>query len=195
MNVEPYDDQDGYRCWLSLTELETLHEQYDDTARRIAISLGGYCGLRSKEITNVTPDDLRDTEAGMMLRVWQSKGSKLRETPVPPHLATQIQTIGDVRSEPSDAPIVDVSTRTLRRWMDDVTEQLAAFDDQDDMWEFVGFHDLRRTWANQMRSADVDPMLVCEWGGWNDLETFLEHYKGVMTPEGQLREREKVDWL
>jgi hypothetical protein len=36
---------------------------------------------------------------------------------------------------------------------------------------------------------------VCEWGGWNDLETFLEHYKGVMTPEGQLREREKVDWL
>jgi integrase len=192
MNVEPYDDQDGYRCWLSIKELEKLLSQYDDTHKRIAISLGGYCGLRSKEVTKVTPEHLHETDAGKMLRVWNSKGSELRETPVPPHLATQIATIDDVRNESSDRPIVDVSTRTLRRWIAKGTNALL---DEDEMWKHVGFHDLRRTWTGQMYSNEVDAMLVCDWGGWDDLETFLEHYKGVMTPEGQRREREKVDWL
>lgn len=56
-------------------------------------------------------------------------------------------------------------------------------------------HDLRRTWATSLRSADVDAMVVCDWGGWDDLETFLDHYRGVHSPEAQKRERNKVDWL
>jgi hypothetical protein len=27
-------------------------------------------------------------------------------------------------------------------------------------------------------SDDIDPLLVCNWGGWNDLEAFLDHYRG-----------------
>jgi hypothetical protein len=38
-------------------------------------------------------------------------------------------------------------------------------------------------------------MVVCDWGGWNDLDTFLDHYRGTNSPEAQRREREKVDWL
>jgi hypothetical protein len=38
-------------------------------------------------------------------------------------------------------------------------------------------------------------MIVCDWGGWNDLETFLEHYRGKFSPEEQRRQREKVAWL
>jgi len=38
-------------------------------------------------------------------------------------------------------------------------------------WDHLGFHDLRRTWATVLASDDVDPLLVCDWGGWNDLET------------------------
>lgn len=56
-------------------------------------------------------------------------------------------------------------------------------------------HDLRRTWATNLRSADVDPLMACDWDGWNDLETFLDHYQGRFSPEAQKREREKVDWL
>jgi len=55
--------------------------------------------------------------------------------------------------------------------------------------------DLRRTWATQLRSADVDAMVVCDWGDWNDLDTFLDHYRGTHTPEAQRRKRGKVDWL
>lgn len=38
-------------------------------------------------------------------------------------------------------------------------------------------------------------MVVCDWGGWDDLDAFLDHYRGTSTPEVQKREREKVDWL
>ena len=74
--------------------------------------------------------------------------------------------------EPSDAPLVDVSKRTLRRWMEAATETLHERTG-DPGWQFVGFHDLRRTWATQLRSADVDAMVVLDWGGWSDLDTFL----------------------
>jgi len=54
-------------------------------------------------------------------------------------------------------------------------------------------HDLRRTWATSLKGAEVDAMLVCDWGGWN--HPFLEHYRGKFSPEAQLKQRAKVDWL
>jgi integrase len=65
----------------------------------------------------------------------------------------------------------------------------------DDGWRYLPFHDLRRTWATALASEDVDPLLVCEWGGWDNLDTFLYHYRGTFSPEVQQRERAKVGWL
>jgi integrase len=84
------------------------------------------------------------------------------------------------------------STRTLRRWAE---YAVAEVDDDDPGWQHLSPHDLRRTWATALASADVDPSLVCDWGGWDDLETFLDHYRGTFSPEAQQREREKVDRL
>jgi integrase len=75
------------------------------------------------------------------------------------------------------------------------TRQQLADDTDDDRWLHVSFHDLRRTWATSLASRDVDALIVCDWGGWSDLDTFLEHYRGVYSPEAQARERAKVDWL
>ena len=68
-------------------------------------------------------------------------------------------------------------------------------DDEDTGWSYLTFHDLRRTWATALASEDVDPLLVCDWGGWNDLETFLVHYRGTFSPEAQKRARDGVAWL
>ncbi|WP_310926016.1 tyrosine-type recombinase/integrase [Halogeometricum salsisoli] len=86
------------------------------------------------------------------------------------------------------------STRSLRRWATSAAE-IVREETGDDGWSYLAFHDLRRTWATALASADVDPLLVCDWGGWNDLNTFLEHYRGSHAPEAQRREREKVNWL
>jgi integrase len=130
-----------------------------------------------------------------MRRVWESaKTEHYRETPIPPEFANTIQTIDGVRDGPADAPLVDVSKRTLRRRMNDATQALEE-EHNDPGWQFVGFHDLRRTWATQLRSADVDAIVVLDWGAWSDLETFLEHYRGTHSPEAQKREGQKVEWL
>ncbi|MEA5388331.1 tyrosine-type recombinase/integrase [Haloarculaceae archaeon H-GB11] len=125
MNLEDYENQDGMKVWLSEREIEQLLDQFDDTERRIAVSLAVRCGLRSAEVLDVAPEHVVDTDAGTMLRVWSSaKTNKYRETPMPPNLATTIRTVGDVREKPTEDPLVDASTRTLRRWMDNATDEL-----------------------------------------------------------------------
>jgi len=130
-----------------------------------------------------------------MVRVWDGKGSKYRETPAPANLATTIETIDDFRDDPSDEPVLSVdSTRSLRRWVQGSREELAE-ETGDEGWHYLSTHDLRRTWATALANDEVDPLLVLDWGGWDDLETFLDHYKGMYSPAAQRRAREKVKWL
>lgn len=196
MNLRDHDDDEaGKKVWLSQSEVEQLLDVADDTERRVAFALGARSGLRSKEILDVAPQDIVDTEAGAMLRVWEGKGDKYRETPMPANLATTIKTIGDVRGAPIDEPILSVeSTRSLRRWIESIREQLAE-ETGDPGWTYLSTHDLRRTWATALGDKEVDPLLVLDWGGWEDLETFLDHYRGKYSPAAQRRARGKVDWL
>lgn len=195
MNLEQYPDQDGMKVWLSESEVKQLLDYYDgQTEKRVAMGLGARCGLRSEEAIKVAPEDVVDTDAGRMLRVDGAKGGGYRETPIPPNLATTIRTVGDVRDAPTDRPIISSTKRTIRRWVERARTELAERTG-DDYWQYLGYHDLRRTWATSLRSADVDAMVVCDWGGWDDLDTFLDHYRGTHTPQAQRRERQKVDWL
>jgi integrase len=196
MNLEQHKQRGDMKVWLSRDEIQLLLEQPDDREREIAIALGVRCGLRSHEVLDVAPAHVHDTDAGTMLRVWHGKGDKFRETPMPDELATTIRTIDDFREASSETAVVNSisTTRSLRRWVRQAADACGEVTD-DQGWNHLSFHDLRASWATQMRSADVDAMVVCDWGGWNDLDTFLEHYRGTATPEAQRREREKVDWL
>ena len=196
MNLRDHDeDEAGKKVWLSQTEVDQLVDTADDTEKRVAFELGARCGLRSAEILEVAPQDVARTEAGSMLRIWSGKGDKYRETPMPANLATTIETIGDVRDELDDEPVLSIdSTRSLRRWVQEAREQLADETD-DEGWHFLSSHDLRRTWATALANDEVDPLLVLDWGGWEDLETFLDHYKGSYSPAAQQRARNKVEWL
>ena len=195
MNLREHDTSDGMKVWLSEEDTTVLLDAASDTEKEIAFALAVRCGLRSSEILDVAPEHVVETDAGTMLVVPTGKGDKYRETPIPTALAKQIQTVDDMRDANSDEPIISVTTtQSLRNWMQNVREQLAE-DHDDDRWLEVSFHDLRRTWATSLASSDVDPLIVCDWGGWSDLETFLDHYRGVYSPEAQRRERGKVNWL
>ena len=195
MNLREHKNQDDMKCWLSDQDVTRLLEATTSTDRRLALALGARCGLRSHEVLNVAPGQLHETDAGWMLSVPEGKGDKYRETPVPSQLATQIETVGDIRDEPDSAPLVSITTtQSLRNWIKSARETVATHT-EDERWHHVSFHDLRRSWATSLASKDVDPLIVCDWGGWNDLDTFLEHYRGAYSPEAQRREREKVDWL
>ena len=189
------------RVWLSEHEVEILIDTAPHARAAIAFALGARCGLRSHEIVQVYADDIRSTEMGSMLRVQHGKGDKYRETPMPTDLRIRIETAMDYRDAPSHEPVIlgqgrtgQMSTRTLRRWMDDTKTQCANITG-DENWHHLTMHDLRRTWATSLASEDVDPLIVCDWGGWSDLRTFLRAYQGVYSPEAHKRERAKVDWL
>jgi integrase len=191
MNLEQHANKDSMKVWLSSSEVDQLLDAAKNTTHEIALGLMVRSGLRSHEVLDVTPEHVRDTDAGTMLRVWHGKGDKYRETPLPDDLAGMIRMIGEMQGQSS--PVVDITTtRGLRKWVRRAADNV---DSDDPAWQHVTPHDLRRTWATQLRGEDADPLVVCDWGGWNDLETFLEHYRGTSTPEAQRREREKVDWL
>jgi len=69
-------------------------------------------------------------------------------------------------SEQEVQQLLDVSKRTLRHWMDSATDQLE--DETDDPgWQYLGFHDLRHTWATQLRSAASAASNLRQWQtGW-----------------------------
>jgi integrase len=195
VNLEQHKQRGDMKVWLGQDEVKLLLENAGGTEQYIALGLGARCGLRSHEVLDVAPRHVHDTGKGLILRVHHGKGDKYRETPIPSDLATRIETVDDIRPQPSSKSILSVdSTRTLRRWVRRAAERCEE-ETGDEGWRHLSFHDLRATWATALRNKDVDAMVVCDWGGWNDLETFLDHYRGTSTPEAQRREREKVEWL
>jgi integrase len=191
MFAEPFEDSDGFRIWLDTDEVDELLAATDDRSERIAFTLGARSGLRVQEIVDVQAKDVVETSAGPRVRVWDSKGSEYRETPTTEKLLAQAEATEDFEGE--DGYLVDQSPRWVQRHLDAVTEELAA--EGDEMWEYVTPHDLRRTWATLM-SADIDdPLLIMDFGGWEDIGTFLEHYRGSYSPAVQRRQLAKVDWL
>ena len=192
MMTEEYPDRDGRKVWLTRSEYADLlaTDALEEPRRGVAVRLAGECGLRSGEVVYVRPDHLyRDDEAGLFVQVPEGKGDKYREVPIPSGLAEVVKALGHGREAD---PIVDVSTRSLRNWMTEARDELV---DQDERWQFVTFHDLRRSWAGWLASDEVELGVAIRWGGWADLETAMNHYRSRATAKAQAREREKVPWL
>jgi len=142
-------------------------------------------------LLGVEAEHVVETGAGPRVRVFDSKGKQYRETPTTESVRSTANTYAELQGD--DARLVPHTKRWVQRHLDRITEALAA--EGDEMWQHVTPHDLRRTWATSLAGREVDPLLVCDWGGWSDLETFLEHYRGTYSPEVQRRELEKVGWL
>jgi len=191
MNLEPFDTEDGYRVWLDQEEVTQLLSRCEGQKEELAITLGVRSGLRASEIVSVEAQHVVETSAGPRVRVYNSKGKQYRETPTTESVRSTAATYAELRG--ADARLVPHSKRWVQRHLDRITDTLAA--EGDKMWQHVTPHDLRRTWATSLAGREVDPLLVCDWGGWSDLETFLEHYRGTYSPEVQRRELEKVGWL
>ena len=196
MQLETFEEADGRRVRLNKHEREQLLDMYSkDPRRRIGLALMARCGCRCQEAVDVRPIDVfRDDETGRrFLRIPEGKGKKEREVPIPEGLASRIETFSANRCDPTDS-VIDVTTRTLRRWTVRAADQLRA-ETGDDRWRHVRPHDLRRTWGHLTLEAEVLPSVVMQWGGWEDYDTFQKHYLGKHSLRVQDREAEKVDWL
>lgn len=192
MRLKDYaEKKEGKRVWLSEREIGLLLKNFRDNREEQAASiLMARCGLRRREVVDITPADLVATDHGHVVRVWEGKGEKYREVPAPDELTTLALGMGN---EPDEA-LVSVADSTLYDWVQRARERVHA-ETKDDGWLFVGPHDLRRSWGVRLLEAGVLPSVVMEWGGWEDFQTFRDHYLAEFSPEALRRERGKVGWL
>jgi len=191
MRLKDYDERDGKRVWLSEQEVGLFLDEADENPEhRAAFLLAARCGLRRQEIVDVTPADIVTNDTGRIVRVWEGKGDKYREVPCPDELTDLV--LGMSR-DPGDS-LVTVDPSTIYDWVATVRGRCRARTG-DDGWQYLGPHDLRRSWGVRLLEAGVLPSLVMEWGGWEDWQTFRNHYLAEFSPEALRRERGKVGWL
>lgn len=194
MQLRDHPEHDGKRVWLLEDETEQLLKNVGDIEREIALALAARCGLRTQEVVDVMPEDVVDGHAGTMLRVWDGKGNKYRETPIPDRLTDKIDAYTQMRDAGMDTPVINRSTRTLRKWITDARNDMHD-ETGDEGWRFLSMHDLRRSWGQQLVESDVEPGMVMLWGGWDNWDTFREHYLGQYSAQKQQEERAKVGFL
>jgi len=192
MRLKDYDTRDGKRVWLSERVLQTLLDHADDDHAEMyaALLLAGRCGLRRQEIVDIAPKDLVRTDHGQVVRVWEGKGNKYREVPAPDELLNIALGLNRDQAE----SLVTVADSTIYDWTARVRDRCRAATG-DEGWQYVGPHDLRRSWGVRLLEAGVLPSVVMEWGGWEDWQTFRDHYLAEFSPEALRRERGKVGWL
>ena len=196
MRRKPFDnDEEGMRVWLRDEEVEQLLEELDGTRRTIAGLLGARCGLRREEIVDVTKQDLVEGRGRRWwLRVPDGKGGKYREVPVPQRLANYVEAWADSQDLEGNESVVGRTNKQVYRWIRGAAAHLQE-GTGDVGWGDVTPHDLRRTWGTALLEAGVLPTVVMSWGGWEDWETFREHYLGEFSPQALERERAKVGYL
>jgi integrase len=166
----------------------------------MAVRLMARSGLRRKEVTGdadrhgVRFVDVVDSEIGEVVRVWRGKGDKYREPPAPQGFAGEADIYRQAMDREPDAELVDADPSTLYDWVKRARQRCYA-ETGDEGWEYVGPHDLRRSWGVRLLEAGVLPSVVMEFGGWEDWQTFRKHYLAEFSPEALRREREKIPWL
>ena len=170
------DSGDVTKCWLSpdeLTHLERVAGQ-DGWNREIAVQLMGRAGLRASEVTYPGDEHLRYSEDGNVwlfeVRGKNTKGGdrKTRDAWVPDTVADDIHKFSRERALSPSEPWVDSSTPSVRRWVKEAAHALADELD-DDRWQSVSSHDLRRSWATyHLVERQVDVRTMMSIGGWSD---------------------------
>jgi integrase len=170
------DSGDVVKCWLSPDELDRLERVAGAAGwhREIAMQLMGRCGLRADEVSYPSSADLRWSEDGDIwlfeVRGKNTKGGgpTLRDVWMPAAVADDLHKYTRERDLSGADPWVDASTSSIRRWVTEATDQIAAETDNS-RWSHVSSHDLRRSWATyHLVERQVDVRTMMSLGGWSD---------------------------
>ena len=190
MQLRQFEERENSKAvWLTDPEMTELLDRTEEDHQRFALGLMGRSGLRVSETIQVREQDLIDTDAGKMVRIWEGKGDKYREAPV----TEESYWIGKAMGR-GDAPIIRHAKRTIQSWVEKFAGDL-FLETEDVGWTYVSAHDLRRSWATMLIQGEVEPLLVMDWGGWSSWEVFRDHYMDIHSPKFQLGERGKIPWL
>lgn len=169
-------------------EIEDLRRAAASYRDDIIIQLGAFVGLRSFEIPQVRPKDIRETESGSYrLRVPEGKdttgnGGKPRDAYLPAEVERDLQQYQNAGNIAPVDPFIDLSTRGVQAAIKR-TAQAAATATGDEDFREVSSHDLRRRFAQRLLvDKEINPRVVMQVGGWDSFQA-IEPYLNAPTPE------------
>ncbi|GAB6879193.1 site-specific integrase [Halorubrum gandharaense] len=189
MRLEATGAEDQYKVWMTDSELEELRRSATSHRDDLIIQLGGYAGLRSFEILQVTPGDVKRTEDGehYRLRIPEGKdtsgsGGKPRDAYLPHHVERDLHRYVSSENISERERVIDLTERAVRAAVKRTAER-AADETGDGDFRHVSSHDLRRRFAQRLLvDEQMNPRVVMQVGGWGSFQA-IEPYLNAPTPE------------
>ncbi|RDI70540.1 site-specific integrase [Halopelagius longus] len=175
------------KCWLSRDECSKLEHAAGtvDWKREIAIQLMTQCGLRSDEVPKVAMEDIRWSEEGECW-LFEIAGKntdggkpKKRDAWMPEETERNVSKYVRERGLSDEEPLVSVSPSSVRRWVREAAQTIAE-EAENNRWNNVSSHDLRRSWATWHLVERPDPvdvrtmMAVGGWSSYSAIEPYLD---------------------
>jgi integrase len=172
------------KCWLSFPdEVQTLEQKARerDWKQEIAVQLMIRVGCRASGVLTAKPEGLRWNSDGeyweLEVRGKNTKGGDkaLRDAYVPESVKQNLDRYVSERDIDESEPFVDVSVDTVRRWVREITDEIADETGQE-RWKHVSSHDLRRSFATHfLVEKNVGVRILMSVGGWSSYDA-IEPY-------------------
>lgn len=177
-----------WRVYMNRQDYQRLLDHADDADDRrtkLALELGGKCGLRVNETGSLKRGQWRDSTHPdvdqKFLKIWgkdtrkYSEGKKFREVFMPRDVyKTVAQHIVAEQIHP-DEQLFSVSKRTLQKNIKDTAKEVAEETGNED-YAKISSHDLRAYFAtDRLIRRDVNIEVVMATGGWENRHT-MEPY-------------------
>jgi integrase len=162
------------KVWLTRDDVRKFRRIAVSDRDQIIIDLGSKVGLRSFEIPQVKPSGISRTDDGDHYRIHVPEGKdtaegngKPRDAYLPSAVETKLFQYQRDTDIADDDPFIDIKPRSVRAAVKRLTEVAADEYDNDD-WEAVSSHDLRRHYAQRMLvNENMNPRVLMAVGGWN----------------------------
>lgn len=184
------DSAHEIKCWVDYPEEVQTIEEYArdrDWEQEIAVQLMARVGCRASGVITACPENLRWNSDGeywqIEIRGKNTKGGEktVRDAYVPTRVKENLDRYASERDIEDGEPYVDVSVSTVRRWVREITNEIADTSGNE-RWFKVSSHDLRRSWAtHHLVEEDVAVRVMMEIGGWSSYEA-IEPYLTKPTP-------------
>lgn len=184
-------NKDGsQKVWLKPREYRKLKHNPLSKENKLIIQLGGECGLRAFETTQIKPKHLH----GNFLTIPAGKdtsgeyGGKKRDTYLSDELKSELILFHD---KAPNKQFFDYSPRSIKRKVKKAAKNTAK-KTQNQNYRYVSSHDLRRYFAHNLLVRErINPEVVMELGGWSDYQS-IKPYLNKPTEENIKKEMEKV---
>jgi len=188
------------KVWLTRDDVRKFRRIAVSDRDQIIIDLGSKVGLRSFEIPQVKPNGISRTDDGDHYRIHVPRGKdtaegngKPRDAYLPSAVETKLFQYQRDNDIADDNPFIDIKPRSVRAAVKRLTEAAADEYDNDD-WEAVSSHDLRRHYAQRMLvNENMNPRVLMAVGGWNSFQA-IEPYLNEPTDSVINRSFSSIDF-